>query len=134
MNLSAQLAPVPVQELRRTSRRAIDFGALLRDMGATASPVQLRDLTEDGCKVYGFDRLHPGQDVWLKIPGLHPQRASVAWVRNAEAGCEFSRRLDDSLLEQVLAVHRRQTKRLFSDPVVADSCLRPKRWLGLWRR
>jgi hypothetical protein len=99
LDYSGEIAVLPHSSRRLRSRRIVNFAASVRDSGSRAAKIRVSDLTQDGCRVVLADAPEVGTEVWLKVTGLNPLRANVAWARDGEAGCEFSIPLDAETLE-----------------------------------
>lgn len=113
LTLPAEIVLVQPDDIRGASRRVVNFGAFVRDSAVVALKVRVKDLSTDGCRVSGLEELEGGSEIWLKITGLAPMRARVAWVSAGEAGCEFSAPLNATTLEELLVPKRRITKGVF---------------------
>jgi hypothetical protein len=101
--LSTQ-ASAPDQTARKSSRIVVDFSAGLRPRGGTAAvTVHVLDLSVDGFRVDSMLDLHVGMDVWLRLPGLEPIHAKVAWIDGYLAGCAFERPLHPAVLDMIIA-------------------------------
>lgn len=101
--LSTQ-ASAPDQTARKSSRVAVDFSAGLRPRGGTAAvTVHVLDLSIDGFRVDSMLDLQVGVDVWLRLPGLEPIHAKVAWIDGYLAGCAFERPLHPAVLDMIIA-------------------------------
>jgi hypothetical protein len=82
---------------RGLPRFALALDAWLRD-GDRRIPVKVSDLSCDGCRVEGGIFLEQATEIWLKIKGMTPFAARVAWSREGKAGCEFLTPLDEELV------------------------------------
>lgn len=92
------------QAARKSSRVAVDFSAGLRPRGgAAAVTVHVLDLSVDGFRVDSMLDLQAGMDVWLRLPGLEPIHAKVAWIDGYLAGCAFERPLHPAVLDMIIA-------------------------------
>jgi hypothetical protein len=87
---------------RNAERLPIALDAGLRQRGTTGVSVQIRDLSTHGFRIETHLELHPGADVWLRLPGLEASHATVAWVRNYVAGCKFERPLHPAVLDMIV--------------------------------
>jgi hypothetical protein len=103
----------PLDDARGATRRVVDFSAFVRESDAVALRLRVKDISTDGCRLWGSEDLKPQSEIWLKIAGLAPLRARVAWVTTDEAGCEFTTPLHAATVEQLLAPTRRITKGVF---------------------
>lgn len=111
--LQAEYVVAPVDDARGATRRVVDFGAFVRESEGVALKIQVKDISTDGCRIWSSEALIAKSEIWLKISGLPPLRARVAWVGPGEAGCEFSTPLHESTIEEILAPGRRITKGVF---------------------
>lgn len=87
---------------RRADRISIDLDAGLRQRGAAAVSVHIRDLSTHGFRIVTHLELAVGTDVWLRLPGLEASLARVMWVDGNLAGCAFDRPLHPAVLELVV--------------------------------
>lgn len=97
-------APVlPAAKKARAARRIeVGFGAALRQRGASGVSVQIMDLSTHGFRVATHLELARGTDVWLRLPGLEPYHATVAWSQGHFVGCEFERPLHPAVLDMLV--------------------------------
>lgn len=87
---------------RKADRVSIDLAAGLRQRGAAAVSVHIRDLSTHGFRIVTHLELAVGTDVWLRLPGLEASLARVMWVDGNLAGCAFDRPLHPAVLELVV--------------------------------
>jgi hypothetical protein len=80
---------------RGLTRHEVKLDAWLRD-GETRIRIKVSDLSSDGCRVEGDIFLEQATEVWLKLAGLTPRAARVAWSRKGLAGCEFVEAVDEA--------------------------------------
>jgi hypothetical protein len=99
----AQLAVAHASADRTTRRRIVNLGAYVRDTGATVLTAKAVDLSTDGCRLIGVS-LEPGTTVWLKLSGITPRPARVAWSRDNEAGCEFEEPIAEQIVEELATI------------------------------
>jgi hypothetical protein len=111
--LQAEFVVAPVGDARGASRRVVDFGAFVRESDSVALKVQVKDISTSGCGLWTSAELTPQSDIWIKISGLPPVKARVAWVGPGEAGCEFSNPIHESIIEELLAPGRKIAKGTF---------------------
>ena len=93
-----RLSDVPRRGL---PRHAVTLDAWLRD-GETRFRIKVSDLSCDGCRVEGDFLLEQATEVWLKISGLTPRAARVAWSCPGLAGCEFVDALEEGSVATLL--------------------------------
>lgn len=93
----------PVRQRERKSRRvAVDMSAALRQRGASGVSVQVVDLSSHGFRAATHLELPMGSDVWLRLPGLEPYHATVAWQEGHMIGCAFERPLHPAVLDMIV--------------------------------
>ncbi len=103
VELTAELRTLPASgDGRRTARTHVEFGAGLRQRGASGVTVAILDLSTDGFRASTHLDLQPGADVWLKLPGLEPLHAKVAWSNGHFIGCAFERPLHPAVLQMMV--------------------------------
>ncbi len=87
---------------RVAERKYCEIGAGLRQRGASGVSVQILDLSTHGFRASTHLDLQKGADVWLKMPGLEPLHARVAWMSGYLVGCQFQRPLHPAVLQMVV--------------------------------
>jgi hypothetical protein len=94
--------PALQQTGRKSERVALQLDAGLRQRGGSGISVQILDLSVDGFRASTHLDLPPGADVWLRLPGLEPYQAKVAWAKGQYIGCKFERPLHPAVLEMIV--------------------------------
>lgn len=102
VDITGQLATQPGCNGRKAERTNVALGAGLRQRGASGVTVQILDLSTHGFRASTHLDLQPGCDVWLKLPGLEPLHAKVAWTSAHYVGCAFERPLHPAVLSMVV--------------------------------
>jgi hypothetical protein len=51
--------------------------------------VQLRDLSLHGCSIELVNRVHVGEQLWIKLPGIESIGCFVCWEKEFTAGVDF---------------------------------------------
>ncbi|HYN46946.1 MAG TPA: PilZ domain-containing protein [Allosphingosinicella sp.] len=87
---------------RKSERVPIMLGAGLRQRGGSGVSIQIVDLSISGFRASTHLNLQPGGDVWLRLPGLEPCQAKVAWAKGQYVGCAFERPLHPAVLEMIV--------------------------------
>jgi hypothetical protein len=87
---------------RASERVAIELGAGLRQRGASGVSVLVTDLSIHGFRASTHLALQNGADVWLRLPGLEPCHATVAWSKGQYIGCKFERPLHPAVLDMIV--------------------------------
>ncbi len=94
--------PAPERKGRRSERVSIELGAGLRQRGGSGVSIEIVDLSVSGFRASTHLCLHPGTDVWLRLPGLEAYQARVAWAKGQFVGCAFERPLHPAVLEMIV--------------------------------
>jgi hypothetical protein len=93
----------PKQHRARKSERVnVDMSAGLRQRGASGVSVQVLDLSPHGFRAATHLELPEGADVWLRLPGLEPYHAKVAWSQGHYVGCAFERPLHPAVVDMIV--------------------------------
>jgi len=100
--LTTELRSQPTLKDRKSQRVAIDMDAALRQRGGSGVSVHILDLSTDGFRASTHLDLPPGTDVWLRLPGLEPYQAKVAWSKGEYIGCAFERPLHPAVLDMLV--------------------------------
>jgi hypothetical protein len=87
---------------RVSKRIQTEIGAGLRQRGASGVSVEVTDLSTHGFRASTHLELAKGADVWLRLPGLEPCHARVAWAKGNLIGCAFERPLHPAVLDMIL--------------------------------
>lgn len=95
-NSPSQLRP------RKSQRLQVDLGAGLRQRGASGVSVRVIDLSAHGFRASTHLDLPEGADVWLRLPGLEPSHAKVAWSEGHYIGCAFERPLHPAVVDMIV--------------------------------
>lgn len=86
---------------RISQRLNVDMSAALRQRGASGVSVRVLDLSTHGFRAATHLELPEGTDVWLRLPGLEPYHAKVAWCEGHYVGCAFERPLHAAVVEMI---------------------------------
>jgi len=87
---------------RNSQRLNVDMSAGLRQRGASGVSVRVLDLSTHGFRAATHLELAKGTDVWLRLPGLEPYHAKVAWSEGHYVGCAFERPLHAAVVEMIV--------------------------------
>lgn len=110
MPFAAQLAvPLP-SELRTARRRPVNFSGFVRESVATVVPVEVTNLSTDGCCFRATGSFETATIVWLKIAGLGARQARIIWGREGGFGCEFVSPLQSDVVEQLYENEQRKLR------------------------
>ncbi len=110
-SFSGELSTVPERltaapKGRVSERVPIELGAGLRQRGASGVSIQVMDLSTHGFRAATHLELPEGTDVWLRLPGLEPCHAKVAWAKGHFIGCAFERPLHPAVLDMIIRKSR----------------------------
>ncbi|HVQ08174.1 MAG TPA: PilZ domain-containing protein [Allosphingosinicella sp.] len=100
--LTTDSRPPTDRPSRKSKRVALELGAGLRQRGGTGVSIQILDLSVDGFRASTHLELAQGTDVWLRLPGLEPYQAKVAWSKGHYVGCAFVRPLHPAVLDMIV--------------------------------
>ena len=74
---------------RRSSRVSLRAEVRLRRSQDNPYTVQLRDLSMHGCSIELVNRVHVGERLWIKLPGIESIECFVCWEKEFTAGVDF---------------------------------------------
>lgn len=92
----------PVRK-RKSERLELKVGAGLRQRGASGVSVSVLDLSTHGFRMSTHLDLGVDRDVWLRLPGLEPFHAKVAWQEGHLVGCAFERPLHPAVVDMIVS-------------------------------
>ena len=101
LSITPSNAGRPVRE-RKSQRAAVSLSAGLRQRGASGVSVRVLDLSPHGFRAATHLELAEGTDVWLRLPGLEPCHAHVAWCEGHYIGCAFERPLHPAVVDMIV--------------------------------
>jgi hypothetical protein len=102
VDITGHLATSAESNERKAERTHVELGAGLRQRGASGVTVQIVDLSTHGFRASTHLDLPKGADVWLKLPGLEPLHAKVAWMNGHLVGCAFEKPLHPAVLQMMV--------------------------------
>jgi hypothetical protein len=100
------VARVSAADGRKAVRRTANFGGFVTDAAKGAREARISELSIDGCRLSPALDITVGAELWLKIGGHLPQRATVAWVEDGAAGCEFLTPISGLVVEELVEAAR----------------------------
>ena len=110
MPFAAQLAIPLASDLRTARRRTVNFNGFVRESVATVVPVEVTNLSTDGCSFRATVSFETATIVWLKIAGLGARQARIIWGRDGGFGCEFCSPLQSDVVEQLYDNEQRRLR------------------------
>ena len=87
---------------RKSERIHVQVDAGLRQRGASGVSVRVLDLSPEGFRASTHLELNNGSSVWLRLPGLEPLHATVAWSEGHFIGCAFERPLHPAVVDMIV--------------------------------
>lgn len=94
----SDLQVIRTRSERRGEREAWRAEVLFR-RGTRRATVQVSDISRFGVRISGVFLVKPGDRFFIRLPGLNPVEARVAWVKDFEFGCEFIQPLHEAVLD-----------------------------------
>lgn len=85
---------------RRADRRPY-FATVQFRSGHRRADVKVNDISQLGARISGVFLVREGDRFYLKLNGIEPLEAKVAWVTDFEFGCEFVRPLNPVIFEAI---------------------------------
>ena len=110
MPFAAQLRNGLKEDLRTARRRPVQSSAFVREDAATVVPVEVTDLSTDGCCFRAPGNFETATLVWLKIAGLGARQARIVWAGGGAYGCEFCKPLQSEMVEQLYDAEQRKLR------------------------
>ena len=107
---AAELAGPLTADLRTARRRAVQSSGFVREDVATVVPVEVTDLSTDGCCFRASGSFETATVVWLKIAGLGARQARIIWGGDGAYGCEFCKPLQSEVVEQLYDAEQRKLR------------------------
>ncbi len=110
MPFTGRLA-IPVEDdLRTARRRPVQSSGFVREDAATVVPVEVTNLSTDGCCFRAPGSFETATLVWLKIAGLGARQARIIWAGGGAYGCEFCKPLQSEMVEQLWDAEQRRLR------------------------
>jgi len=76
-------------ERRRAGRAPVSFQISIRERGRNQQSARITDLSPLGCAASETFLVAEQQTVWVRLPGLESQVATLRWARDGSAGFAF---------------------------------------------
>jgi hypothetical protein len=110
----AQLGIAPDVEMRTARRRNVNFTVLMRELSARIVPVDLEDISTDGCRLSTDEELETATKIWLQIGGVGTKEAWVTRKVGKTYGCEFLSPIQVGVIEDICSAagHQRRQQRV----------------------
>lgn len=90
---------------RQEPREAIDASGSLAALTGGRSLVRVADISPRGARLETYVPLKRDIEVTLYIRGAPPLDGRIAWASDFAAGLAFHKRLDEAVLEMLVATH-----------------------------
>ena len=88
-------------ERRRMPRLRMQSKAEFRRKREMRYAIPIHDLTPQGCRIGSPERLIRGEMIWLQLPSLESQSATVKWAGLGVSGVEFDRPMHFAVFEMI---------------------------------
>ena len=75
---------------RRMTRRMVDLGARVRELGTEGFEAKVLNISETGFMAEADGEFEVGTRIWLILPGRERANALVRWTAGKKLGAEFS--------------------------------------------
>ena len=75
---------------RRMTRRMVDLGARVRELGTEGFEAKVLNISETGFMAEADGEFAVGTRIWLILPGRERANALVRWTAGKKLGAEFS--------------------------------------------
>ena len=75
---------------RRMTRRPVDLGARVRELGTEGFEAKVLNISETGFMAEADGEFEVGTRIWLILPGRERANALVRWTAGKKLGAEFS--------------------------------------------
>lgn len=96
------LQPVAPGNRRSTTRSHVGIEAQFRPRWRRRFPVEVDNLSTQGCRITGPGQLVVGTYSWIVLPTLESRYARVAWCNGAAAGLDFTDPLHRAVAEMIV--------------------------------
>lgn len=91
---------------RQEERAAVQIPVALRTQGCNAFNADVSDISRNGFRVDTHIPIAVDSYIWLRLPGLSPLAARVAWAVGLTHGCRFVDPLHPAVAEKVIEAYR----------------------------
>jgi len=75
---------------RRASRRLVDLGARVRELGTEGFEAKVLNISETGFMAEADGDFEVGTRIWLILPGRDRANALIRWIAGRKLGAEFA--------------------------------------------
>jgi len=86
---------------RRAERVSLRADIEFRRSGEHRWRVNILDFSPEGCRVDLPVKVDPNDMVWISLPGIESIQGTVCWVKEWEAGIEFSNPLYPAVFDMI---------------------------------
>jgi hypothetical protein len=86
--------------MRTAPRQGVSFRAHIRDAEVAIMPVQIVDLSTDGCRLRSEGELESATEIWVKLPGVGARLGRIVWCSNGFCGVEFAEPIEAGLFDR----------------------------------
>jgi hypothetical protein len=75
---------------RRNTRRMVELGARVRELGAEGFEAKVLNISETGFMAEADGEFEVGTRIWLILPGRERANALIRWTAGSKLGAEFA--------------------------------------------
>ena len=112
MATALNLLTLDTAERRRADREMmIVTRATVRSHGEAPGDAKLLDLSIYGCRLRVAVPPQPGAQLWLRLDGGWPVRATVVWADPDRIGCRFDEPIANDVMRRFTRIERVQPSR-----------------------
>ena len=110
MSNTAEIMLPGTDDDRRERRVPVSINVGFRAQGSNPYAADVSDLSRHGFRVETHIPLAVDTYVWLRLPGLAPLAARVAWIKGHTLGCKFAAPLHPAVADMLIAQHRQDAR------------------------
>ncbi len=103
--IAAEFEPASKPDRRRSRRTPISLDAKLGRGGLDRALCKVTNVSLHGAKLHTYSPMEKGASIWLTLPRLGQVIATIVWVDEFEAGCQFEDPLDDAAFAMLVGAN-----------------------------
>lgn len=86
----------------RAARRVAMRATIQARQGDTRYIVEIEDISATGARLRCARSVPVGTVLWVRLPGIEPLRAEIAWAHSFTLGCRFLAPLHSAVFENIV--------------------------------
>ncbi|WP_353204152.1 PilZ domain-containing protein [Sphingomonas sp.] len=102
---AAEFEPAIKPDRRRSRRAPTSLDAKLGRDGLDRALCKVTNVSLHGAKLHTYSPMEKGATIWLTLPRLGQVMATIMWVDDFEAGCQFYDPLDDHAFARLVGAN-----------------------------